>query len=131
MYLLDTSTLVHILRGHPGVGAHLATLPRTVTLYTSVIAEGELLVGAYRMSGARRERELAAIREILQTMTVLPCTSVLADRYGRVRAPAASSSISRNDGWIAATAIERKLILVADDEDYSRVPGLVVENWAR
>jgi predicted nucleic acid-binding protein len=129
MYLLDTSTLIHVLRGNANVAAHVASLPSSVTLYTSVIAEGELLAGVHRLIGARWQRELLAVRATLDRLTVLPVTSALADRYGKVRAGLGAGL--RNDGWIAATALERGLVLVADDDDFGRVLGLTVENWAR
>ncbi len=127
MYLLDTSTLIHLLDDNPAVIGRLAQMPPAEPIYASVIAEGELLAGAYRLPPVQQERELRAVRGLLRGLTILPVTSELADRYGRIRAYLGPRS--RNDAWIAATALEHDLILVADDQHFSRVPDLVVENW--
>jgi tRNA(fMet)-specific endonuclease VapC len=63
---------------------------------------------------------------------VLTITSRVADSYGQLRAQleAAGTPIGPNDTWIAAEALHHKLVLVTDNvREFSRVPGLPVENW--
>ncbi len=133
-YLLDTNTCSCIQDGHPSVRARLAALPRADSVYTSVIAHGEMLYGAYRQSEPRRGRLLRGIRDLLHTMSeVLPVTRAVADRYAQVRARLAADGtpIPVNDLWMAAIALEAGLTLVTDDAHFDRVPGLTVENWLR
>jgi predicted nucleic acid-binding protein len=129
MYLIDTSILIHLMGGHPKARSRLDSLTQLTPAYTSVIAEGELLAGIYRLPADARERELQMARVVLGRLKILPVNSSLADRYGRVRAYLKPRS--RNDAWIAATALEHGLILVTDDADFGRVPDLIVENWVR
>lgn len=133
-YLLDTNTCSHIQADQPAVIARLGRLPEANALYTSVVAEGEMLYGAYRTGEPRRSRLLRGIRDLLNTMVdVLPITPEVARRYGRIKARLAAQGtpIPANDMWMAAVAIEADLILVSDDAHFERVPGLTVENWVR
>jgi tRNA(fMet)-specific endonuclease VapC len=129
MYLLDTCILIHLLERNPGVAARLPLLSTDVTLHASVISEGELLAGVQRLPADERTQETGMIRTLLKRITILAVTSSVAERYGRVRDQLRAGA--RNDAWIAATALEHDLILVTDDKDFSRVPGLTVENWVR
>jgi tRNA(fMet)-specific endonuclease VapC len=133
-YLLDTNTCSHIQARHPSVCARLAALPPADRVYTSVIAQGEMLYGAHRQSEPRRGRLLRGIRDFLNTMSdVLPLTRAVADRYAQARARLAADGtpIPVNDLWMAAIALEAGLTLVSDDAHFDRVPGLTVENWVR
>lgn len=129
MYLLDTNIVVHLLNRNPLVGARISSLPETVDLYASVITEGELLAGVYRLPADQRDREREIVRGLLQDLTILPVLSDIADCYGRIRPHLKPRS--RNDAWIAATAVQYDLILVTDDAEFGQVPDLVIENWAR
>ncbi len=56
------------------------------------------------------------------------------ERARRRRFDLARLGFTENDLWIAATAIERDLVLVSNDTDYRRmadVATLEVENWLR
>jgi tRNA(fMet)-specific endonuclease VapC len=54
-------------------------------------------------------------------------------RYGEVRlALRQGKNIGQNDLWIAAHALALDAVLVTNNErEFSRVPGLKVENWLR
>lgn len=56
----------------------------------------------------------------------------VAIEYARLRSllEQGGTPIGPNDTWIAAEALHHKLVLVTDNaSEYSRVPGLQVENW--
>jgi predicted nucleic acid-binding protein len=38
-------------------------------------------------------------------------------------------NLSDNDLWIAATALSLGAVLVSNDQAFSHVPGLTVEDW--
>lgn len=133
-YLLDTNICSHIQADHPAVLACLARLSPAARLCTSVVAEAEMLHGAYGRAEPRRSRLLRGIGAFLQTMAeVLPITRAVADRYAQLRArlQRQGTPIPANDIWIAAIALEADMILVTDDAHFGRVPRLTVENWLR
>lgn len=53
--------------------------------------------------------------------------------YGRVRNEMRlqGDGIEANDLWIASHALALDAVMVTNDEIFSRVPGLKVENWLR
>ena len=65
---------------------------------------------------------------------VLPLETPADDAYGSLRAALerAGTPIGANDMIIAAQALSLGLIMVTDNvREFSRVPGLKVENWLR
>jgi tRNA(fMet)-specific endonuclease VapC len=69
----------------------------------------------------------------MRPVTIVEFTSSDAIAYAQVRAKLerAGTPIGPLDTLIAAQAVERKLILVSNNErEFGRVSGLRVENWA-
>ena len=129
MFLLDTDTSMHFMRGRPGVLAHFAKHgPGTVIL--SAISYQELLYGA--LHSAAVQRHLGVVAEFVAPLTVLPFTSASADHSSRVRQELAESgqAIGPLDTLIAGHALEHQLALVTGNaREFSRVNGLRLENW--
>ena len=129
MFLLDTDTSMHFMRGRPGVLAHFAKHgPGTVFL--SAISYHELLYGA--LHSAAVQRHLGVVAEFVAPLTVLPFTSASADHSSRVRQELAESgqAIDPLDTLIAGHALEHQLALVTGNaREFSRVNGLRLENW--
>lgn len=128
-YLLDTDTLSALIRDPSGpVRDRLATVGEAA-MATSVIVAGELVYGATRRGSARLT---ARVEALLGTITVLPFRREDARRYGALRADLESrgTTIGGNDMLIAAQALAAGLVMVTGNErEFTRVPGLVVENW--
>jgi tRNA(fMet)-specific endonuclease VapC len=75
----------------------------------------------------RRQAEL-----IMGTLDILPLEKPADRHYGEIRAELTRRGelIGQNDLLIAAHTRSLGLILVtANEKEFSRVPGLVVENW--
>jgi tRNA(fMet)-specific endonuclease VapC len=129
MFLLDTDTSIHFMKGKPEVIANFAKHgPGTV--FVSAISYHELLYGALR-SGAV-ERHLAVIAEFIAPLTVLPFTQASAGHSSQVRQDLAAigQPIGPLDTLIAGHALEHQLTLVTGNTDeFSRVQGLVLESW--
>ena len=54
----------------------------------------------------------------------------VAERYGTIVAQVPPGEhIGHNDYWIAAIALTHDLVLITNDPDFERVPGLQKENW--
>jgi tRNA(fMet)-specific endonuclease VapC len=127
--LLDTSICVELLRGtcEPALQRLLAADPDKVRIPT--VAAGELLFGA-RKSGSARA--LTATRGFVAKVGTEPFNAVAAEHYGILRQTLLSrgTQIGPNHLLIAATALACGAILAtANVGEFSRVPGLAVENW--
>jgi tRNA(fMet)-specific endonuclease VapC len=129
-YLLDTNIWSALIRrSSAGLIKRFEALERG-RIALSPIVLGELQLGYYK--GDRTPKQLAVIDTIRLHSEVLAITSRVADSYGQLRArlEAVGTPIGPNNTWIAAEALHHKLVLVTDNlREFSRVPGLRVENW--
>jgi tRNA(fMet)-specific endonuclease VapC len=101
-----------------------------VNVAVSVITEAELRTGAAKSSAPAKTSEL--VESFLRPVTVIEFISDDAVAYARLRAKLerAGTPIGPFDTLIAAQAVQRKLILVSNNErEFGRVPGLRTENW--
>ena len=129
-HLLDTNICIY------AINSRLATVPQMLShsrgaLSTSVLCEAELRFGAEK-SGAP-SKNLRAILRFFGGVEVLPFTSEDAIAYAAIRQKLekAGTPIGPIDTLIAAQALSRKLTLVTNNtEEFSRVEGLKLENWA-
>jgi tRNA(fMet)-specific endonuclease VapC len=127
--MLDANILSAIMRDAGGTLWQRAQDFGARQLCTSVIVAGELEFGAVLRQSPRIARE---VQDILATIAVLPLEEGVARTYGRIRADLQrrGTPIGPNDVWIAAHALTLDLALVTGNvREFSRVPGLRVENW--
>jgi len=129
-YLLDTNIVSAIMRDPHGAAARLREAGQS-RVFTSLIVLAELRFGVEK-SGSRR---LATrLETVLSELEVLPLIPPADTRYAFLRAALerAGSPIGQNDMLIAAHALTLDATVVTDNEkEFSRVPGLKVENWLR
>ncbi len=129
MFLLDTDTSIHFMKGRPEVHAQFAKHgPGTVFL--SAISYHELLYGA--LHSAAIQRHLGVVAEFIAPLTVLPFTLASAAHSSQVRQElaVAGQAIGPLDTLIAGHALEHELTLVTGNtHEFSRVNGLRLENW--
>ena len=127
--MLDTNIVSSLLRRPNGpVGARLRALGEGAAC-VSIITAAELLFGARRVQSVRLERDLKAI---LSVIPALPLEHPAEETYAIIRTEleAAGRPIGPNDLLIAAHALSLDLTLVtANTGEFSRVPGLRIENW--
>jgi tRNA(fMet)-specific endonuclease VapC len=128
-YMLDTSTVSHLLRSHPKAIRRLKEVP-TTALCISAVTEGELLFGLARRPEATRLQ--IAVRAFLQRVDVLPWDSGVAQFYGTVRAKLESQgkTLAPLDLLIATHALNAGAVFVSSDKAMRHVAGLKLENWA-
>lgn len=130
MFLLDTDHCVFLLRRHAPICRRFES-QRADQAFISIITAGELLFGAYWSK--RREENLTETNHLLDSITMLPLTRSVMDRFGRVKAEPFGQGrpIQDPDILIACTAIEYDLTLVSHNrEPYRRVVGLRLEDWS-
>ena len=128
-YLLDTNIVIAAMKGNAAVVARLENTPLQ-NLVLSPVVLGELEIGAEK--SAHSERNRARLAELAERLPLAVVDAETSRRYGRVRAELeqAGTPIGANDTWIAAQALALDVTLVTDNiREFSRVPGLTVENW--
>jgi tRNA(fMet)-specific endonuclease VapC len=130
-YLLDTNSCVEQLRRGPtsSLSVRLSqAAPGDVVLCSVVVAE--LLFGALR--SAKPAEGLTQVQNFCRGFSSLPFDDSSAAEYGEIRAHLirVGLPIGPNDLMIASIARANQLILVTHNVvEFSRVPGLTVEDW--
>ena len=128
---LDTNIVIAALKGVGSVRARLETTP-TATVWLSPIVLGELRLGVEKSQN--RERNSANLALVAGGFDVAALDAAVCQEYVVIRADLERRGcpIGANDTWIAAHARALGSILVTDNVgEFSRVPGLRLENWLR
>ena len=128
-YLLDTNILSDLVRQPQGAIARRITEKGEETICTSIIVAAELRFGAEK-SGSDKLAD--RVNLILSAIEILPLESPVDREYGKLRHYLAGNGtlIGPNDMLIAAQALCAGLTVVtANTGEFSRVPGLNIENW--
>jgi tRNA(fMet)-specific endonuclease VapC len=127
--LLDTDICVDLLRGTSPAAARRLLAAEPGGLRIPAVAAAELLFGA-RKGGS--DKALRLTREFIAQIGVAAFDGAAAEQYGalRERQRRSGTVIGPNDLLIAATALALGAVLAtANTAEFSRVSGLVVENW--
>ena len=130
-YLLDTNIVSDLVLNPQGRAAkHIRKVGET-KVCTSIIVASELRYGAAKRGSAKLSQQLNLV---LSALDVLSLESPVDEIYGSIRAKLekAGKSIGGNDLLIAAQAVALDCTLVTDNErEFSRIDGLLRENWFR
>ena len=131
-YLLDTNICIYIIkRSPPELYARFRRL-KVGDVGVSAITFCELQYGVARST--RPEKNQPALTEFLAPLEVLDFPAAAAVNFGEIRyfLQAAGTPIGGYDLLIAAHALYEGLTLVTNNtREFSRVPGLRLENWVR
>jgi tRNA(fMet)-specific endonuclease VapC len=130
LYLLDTNIASYAIKGSsPAVQRRIERVPMA-QLAISAVTERELLYGVAR----RPEATLlhAIVNEFLLRVSVQPWDSNVARHYGTLWAALETQGrpIGNLDMMIGAHALALGAVLVTNDQAFSRIKGLKIENWA-
>ena len=129
MYLLDTNTLIYFFTDRGQVAARLAE-HRADTIKLPAIGVFELTYGNARSN--RPDVQRAQMETALSVYEVMSFDLACARIAGPLRAEleAAGTTIGQCDLLIASIALVHSLTVVTRNvREFSRVPGLQVENW--
>lgn len=129
MFILDTDTIIFILKGRPAVQANL-TRHRDDPLKVSVITLMELYYGAYKSQ--RVTANLAKIRTISQSIGVVPMGIESVELFGMIKAQLEKKGTPLDDFdlAIASCALAHNLTLVTSNtKHFQRVDGLKIADW--
>jgi tRNA(fMet)-specific endonuclease VapC len=136
MFVLDTDTLTHLLRGHDKVSLRRSRVADEVVL--TIITRIEVLQGRFAavLKAADREQfqqaqdRLTESERQLASFDVLPIDAAAAAEFERLLNTKGVRRIGRGDLLIASIALANKATLVTRNrKDFSKVPGLQIENW--
>ncbi len=128
-YLLDTNILSELAVRPQGIVAGRIGRAGETNVCTSVIVAAELRFGARKRNSRRLTDNVNAI---LSAIDVLPLEEPADRAYGELRVILESRGevIGPNDMLIAAYALSLdKVVVTANQKEFSRIPGLQVENW--
>ncbi len=129
-YLLDTNVLSDLVRRPHGVITSRISLEGEDNVCTSIIVASELRFGARKRGSKQLTRQLDLVLSAIQVMPF----EAPADRlYGKIRVDLEKrgTPIGPNDMFIAAQALALDCTLVTRNvREFSRVPGLKVDDWS-
>jgi len=130
-YLLDTNIASYVIKGNvPAVRRRIVQVPMA-RLAISAVTEGELRYGVARRPDAARLRTI--VDEFLLRMTILPWDLEAAQRYGQIRAALEREGqpMGNLDTMIGAHALALGAVLVTNDQAFTRIRELNVEDWTK
>lgn len=125
--LVDTSAYSAFMRGSPEA---LAAIQEADEIYLSPVVVGELLAGFAR--GSRTRKNQRELQEFLASprARVIEMDEATSRRYAVILNSLwkAGTPIPTNDIWIAATAMQHGLQLLALDAHYLKIVQIVVHH---
>jgi tRNA(fMet)-specific endonuclease VapC len=129
-YLLDTDTCIYLIKKKP-----LSVLKKFETkqlgdIGISSVTLAELMHGVEKSQHAQQNKN--ALEEFLLPLEIFSFDTNAAYHYGAVRAylEQKGTPIGALDLMIAAQALSIKSVVVTNNlKEFTRVPGLSVENW--
>jgi len=128
-FLLDTNILSALIRHPAGPVAHKIRERGEATICTSIIVACELRYGSVKKGPSVLSIK---VEEVLGCLKILPLSIGTDHQYAMLRTQLErkGTPIGPNDLLIAAHALTFELTLVTDNlREFSRIPGLSVENW--
>ena len=129
MYLLDTDTIIYILKGNPAVERNLQRHYND-PIKISVITLMELYYGAYKSQ--KVISNLAKVKTLENSMEVIPLGQEIVDIFGRQKAQLEISGTPLDDFdlIVGCCALAHNLILVTNNvKHFRKIESLKVTNW--
>ena len=129
-FMLDTDTCSYLMKAVSSALDQRVEEAGVEDVCISVLTKAELLFGVAVSPRSSRDRE--SLDQLLAYMQVLDLPEAAADHYADIRADLQRKGklIGANDLLLAAHARCLGLTLVTNNvREFSRVPGLKVENW--
>jgi tRNA(fMet)-specific endonuclease VapC len=130
-YLLDTNICIYLIKRKPPDVMDEFRSHGVGEIGVSSITVSELWYGVAKSE--HRKANERALEQFLLPLMISPFDDQAAEAYGTIRAALEKEGqpIGAMDLLIAAHAVSMGLILVTNNErEFSRVPELIVENWA-
>lgn len=129
MFLLDTDTIMYILKGHPVVERNLRRYyhdPIKICIVTLM----ELYYGAYKSQKVMSN--LAKIKTLENTLEILPLGQEMTEMFGKQksRLEKLGTPLDDFDLILGCCALSYNLILVTNNtRHFKKMEGLKLTNW--
>lgn len=130
--MLDTDICSYAMKRRSAVLQQKLMIFPPGELKVSVITVYEFYYGACRLSDAAKARAVVTIKTFLDNVEALSFDRQAAEHAGAIRSRLSNDgrSIGAFDLLIAAHARSINAVVVTNNtQEFSRVEGLVVENW--
>lgn len=130
-YFLDTNICIYLIKKSPAKVFNKILKLKPGSLCLSSIVLAELQFGVY--NSQQIEKNQQALEQFLAPLEILDFPQEACKFYGKVRAHLRKTGkiIGMMDLLIAAHALYLDYPLVTNNKaEFSRVPGLKIENWA-
>jgi tRNA(fMet)-specific endonuclease VapC len=130
-YFIDTNICIYLIRRRPKSVIEAMVEQQVGDVGISSVTAAELYYGVSK--SVYKERNQNALEQFLAPLVIADFDIPAAMVYGSVRAylEQQGTPIGSLDTLIAAHALSLNLTLVTNNErEFSRVPGLRLENWA-
>jgi len=131
VWMLDTNVIIAASKSHPAVLTKLKQ-HRLGDVWLSSIVWAEIEFGI--ANSTRRAHNQQVFDSIVTHLKIVPFSLGAARHYGELRVylEKIGTPIGSNDTLIAAEALAQGATLVTGNvREFSRVPGLLLENWLR
>ena len=129
MYLLDTDTVIYILKGDPVAEANLKKhIHDSIKMGTITLME--LYYGAYKSQ--KVTSNIAKIKNLENVLEIIPVGEEVAEIFGRekVRLEKEGAPLDDFDLVVGCCALAHNLTLVTNNvRHFKRIEGLQVTNW--
>jgi tRNA(fMet)-specific endonuclease VapC len=128
-WLLDTNSWIHLMKSRAPIVERVRAIGPAL-LAVSTVTCAELWFGAAKSQHPQRTR--AEQEAALKPFRVLDFDAAAADRYAAIKAHLArlGQPIGDRDIMIAATALSNRMsVVTSNTREFTRVPGLRVEDW--
>lgn len=129
MYLLDTDTIIYILKGNPTVEKNLRRYYHT-PIRICVITLMELYYGAYKSQ--KVTSNLAKIKTLENTLEILPLGQEMVEIFGKQKShlEKLGTPLDDFDLILGCCALSHNLTLVTNNTKHLiKMDGLKVVNW--
>jgi tRNA(fMet)-specific endonuclease VapC len=129
MYLLDTNTLIYLFKQQGFVAAHLRQLQASQIAIPSVVLF-ELEYGVLRSTKPEVQQKGMDAAKAAYRVLPLDAKSAKSAAWVNHTLEVAGTPIGHGDQLIAGIALANDLTLITrNTREFSRVPGLRLENW--
>ncbi len=125
-YLLDTNIISAWLSGEKNIADNIEA---STTVYIPLVVIGELFYGAFYSD--KKQKNINDIEKLVSRYKILQADKQTAKDYGQIKTALRKKGrpIPDNDIWIAALAIQHKIILATRDAHFNEVPTLKTVRW--
>ena len=127
-YMLDTNMCIYLMKNQPESVARRFAQCYVGDVVMSAITFAELEYGVAVSANPKRERK--NLSSLIDDIPVMPFDEAACVAYGPIRLATREAKKDTLDKLIAAHAVALNLTIVTNNErDFSKYPGVAMENW--